>query len=157
MQQLRETDVHALDILLVFRNDGALLPVYRGALGHAEGWPWRVEQLYPGALVVSPSNVSTIVKVEIVGPAGGSALAKCLSVLNSNWKISVALTERRTDFADIVNEVLRGLRNNGAAQRAVFDRPESELTASVERVESIAHLFRVLGIDRPEFVALDSL
>ncbi len=145
------------EVLLVLRNDGALLPVYRGALGEAAGWPWTVKRLYAGALVVSLSGTAMMAEVDIVGPAGGSAFAKILSVLNSNWNITVRLKECQMGLASIVAEVGKGLRANTAARRGLFDLPDAELLARIERAGSIAELFQILGIGRPEFEALDAL
>lgn len=149
--------MNALDVLLVLRNDGILLPVYFGALGQAEGWPWAIKRLYSGALVVSLSGAATMTDVHIVGPAGGSAFARILSVLNSNWSISVRLKENQRGLSAIVDAVGKGLRTNMAKSRTLFDSPEVELLARIDRAGSIVELFKILGIDRPEFVALDAL
>ncbi len=153
----QEMDVSALDVLLVLRNDGALLPVYRGGLGQAEGWPWAIKKLYTGALVVAQSGVATMAEVAIVRPAGSSTFARVLSVLNSNWNIAVRLTEAQMGVEGIVHAVGKGLRANVAAHRVLFDLSEVELLAGVERADSVAELFQVLGVDHPDFVALDAL
>lgn len=157
LQPPQGVDVDARDVLLVLRNDGALLPVYRGGLGQADGWPWAIVKLYKGALVVTLSGVATMDEVEIVGPAGSSMLARVFSVLNSNWNIAIRLNEAQMGVEGIVHAVGKGLLANVAARRALFDLSEAELIAQVERAKSIAELFQVLGIDRPDFVALDSL
>lgn len=147
----------AREVLLVLRSDGALLPVYRGGLGQAEGWPWAIVKLYKGALVIALSGVATMDDVEIVGPAGSSMLARVFSVLNSNWNIAVRLNEAQMGVDGIVHAIGKGLHANVAARRVLFDLSEAELIERVEQAKSIAELFQVLGIHRPDFVALDAL
>jgi len=145
------------DVLLVLRNDGTLLPVFRGAFSAAEGWPWSIKKQYIGALVVGLEGVATIAEVNVVGPAGNSALSKTLGVLNSNWRVAVRLKANQMGVESIVEAVRKGLRSNMAAGRALFDLPEGELLSRLIEVASVTELFNRLGVDKHGFVALDSL
>jgi hypothetical protein len=149
--------VSALDVLLVLRKDGALLPVYRGGLCEAEGWPWTIKRRYTGALVFAVSGAATMTEVDIVGLVGRSTFSRFLSALNSNWTVSVRLNDAHMVLKEIIDAVSKGLRANISAHRALFDIPESELLALVQGAESVVELFHILGVDRPDFVALDRL
>ena len=150
-------NVDAFEVLLVLRADGRLLPVYRGALTEAQGWPWTIRRRYRGALVVARSGISRVAGIEVAGLVGGSPLARVFSVLNGHWRIAVRLEDAPMALEALRDAVMRGLRADDAAGRALVDRPLAECLACVARAESLAGLFAALGLDDPEFEALDVL
>lgn len=147
----------AFEILLLLRADGALLPVYRGALSQAQGWPWTIRRRYRGALVVARAGVARVAGIEVTGPVGNAVLARVLSVLNGDWRIAVRLEEAPMPFDAVRDAVMRSLRANDDAGRTPFDRTPAECLAAVARVDSLVGLFAALGLDDPAFEALDVL
>lgn len=148
----------ALEILLILRSDGFLLPVYRGGLNQADGWPWTIKKLYTGALIIDLSGVYRAADVNIVGPAGKSAFSKTLSILNSNWSIFIRLdVVQQMGFKEIAEAIKKGVAANAAANRALFDLPADEILMSLDKAKTIVELFDALGVNAPQFDALDSL
>jgi len=147
----------AFEILLLLRADGALLPVYRGALSQAQGWPWTIRRRYRGALVVARAGVARVAGIEVTGLVGRSPLARVFSVLNGDWRVAVRLDDAPLAFDAVRDAVMRGLRAHDAAGRTTFDRPPAGCLAAVARVDSLVGLFAALGLDDPAFEALDVL
>lgn len=146
----------AFEILLLLRADGALLPVYRGALTQAQGWPWSIRRRYRGALLVARAGVARVAGIEVTGPVGDAVPARVFSVLNGDWRVAVRLEEAPMPFDAVRDAVMRSLRANDAAGRTPFDRPPpAECLAAVARVDSLVGLFAALGLDDPAFEALD--
>lgn len=148
------------DIVLIVRGDGALLPVYRDALGVAEGWPWKIKNLYSNALVIFHSQEAMCVaEVIVFGPAGSSTFSKLFSIFNLNWNIELKYSKLPLDLFEIVNFVCGGLRANAERRMNLFDVPNEVLIQRVRAASSLSELFDALGVNNlnKEFEALDSL
>ncbi len=146
-------------VTLVICLDRTLLPVYEGALGTAEGWPWSIRRTYMGALLIrATGEVKRVSHVKISGPHGTSLPSRILSVLNSNWAVSLLLAQVESNNAELAAAALEGLKLDRSSGRNLFDRVPAE---SSERLSTgLNHpsdLFALLGVNHPDFTALDPL
>ena len=145
--------------LLLLRTDGTLLPVWSDALNVAEGWPWTIRKGYRNALILRPTGaVERVEGVNIVKPYGASLLTRFFSLLNSNWTISLSLVQVEVPFVQIKASVLEGLRLDQSSGRRLFEFADADAPSLLATATLGAQdFFKFLGLEHPNFTALDAL
>ena len=147
-------------VLLILERERKIIPLNTSAFHVAQRPKEKIQDLYVGAVVIYRNgDIRHIASIAIDGPAGHSIVSRILSTLSGTWQVVVAFSPPIIQSLEQTKSLILHFVTYDRELVEPFlpsSKPLATLTAEIAGCASVAELFDVLEIPRPED-ALDVL
>jgi hypothetical protein len=145
---------------MILERQQEILPLSTVAFEGSQGSRRRTRSEYTGALIIYRSGiVKRIERIDFLGLRGEGLLAKILSALNSDWRISVQLSAPLPlELPEIKDLIMKHLASDQGKPEPYLElaRPLDVVRPEILASESVKAIFEILNVPGPDD-ALDAL
>jgi hypothetical protein len=133
--------------ILILNNSKMAIPIHTDALHVADGPKRKIEKKYVNSLLVFANGNTFIVKdIVVTGLYGESLVAKFISLLNSNWKITVNLVKQNVSIEEIKLRISSCLNEESGLFFNLNVSPE-KVPKLLSDAKSFADIFYILNVN----------